>query len=92
MASLKEDLEQYVAGLRYDEQPSVDTIPEDVEYVDDVHLGDRRWGSDQLLVVRRGDETSGIHYYSYSGDSDGPSDAEVVDVESKVVTTWTIKR
>lgn len=77
------------------ESPYLDDFPKwddyDLEEITNVHLYDKRWGTQDLLVYRvAGDWYLGIDYYSFSGDSSGPIDAKVYEVIPKEVqvTKW----
>lgn len=61
-----------------------------LEYVTEEFMGERRWGHNAMDVYRVSlhDRFIGVTTYRYSGDGDGPSDAEAVEVEAVQTTTW----
>jgi len=85
--TLLEDVKKELKGLDYEGYVDPYEIAEEIGAAvedENIWLGDMRWGQTKGAVLGRGlngqFEYVMITWYSYSGDSDGPHDAEATEV------------
>ena len=92
--TLLEDVNRVIESVGYDDYVDVEDVAIIVGATveeDRIHLGERRWGSNVGAVLCRGlngqFEYVMITTYIYSGDSDGPNDAEAKEVKPRHITS-----
>ena len=85
--TLLEDVNIFIEGMSYDRYIDAEDVAEEISASveeEDIPLGDMRWGQIKGAVLCRGlngqFEYVMITQYVYSGDSDGPNDAEAYAV------------